>query len=223
MAVAVISSDTATGAEVADTLTGSSLGRDFGQVTNGAYSPLTLQSSNTGAKNIYIRHDAVIDPIISCKLYLAPYSGIYGGADNANDDYALVGSYGSSDTGATANNADGLSRGLHIDMDWQVSTVNQFLYSREASGQKRIYGKSYSGKDGMTQANAFDLHADAMSYWNGSAEIDASAPVTGVIGKSDDTVRGNRGHYKARWYLNTAALDGGVLQYNDVFGYSFTA
>jgi hypothetical protein len=108
-------------------------------------------------------------------------------------------------------------------MDWQVSTANQFDYSREASGNKRIFGKSYTGIDGSNLANAFTCHADAMSYWNGSSEVDASAPSAGSIGISTDSVLGNRAHIKMRMYLHTAAVDGGYLQWNLVGKFSYTA
>jgi hypothetical protein len=64
---------------------------------------------------------------------------------------------------------------------------------------------------------------DACSYWNGSSEVDATTPVTGKIGKSSDTVLGNRGHFKKRFYLNTGATAGGILQYDYVVAYSYTA
>jgi hypothetical protein len=157
-------------------------------------------------------------------LYCDTYSGLYGGADTAVNDYALLSSLGASDTGATKNNADGLSRGLHVDMDWQVTASSQFDYTRETSGNKRIFGKTYSGKDGLSAANGFSLHADAMSYWNGSTEVDASAPVTGSIGGSADTgTLGNRGHIKTRFYLHTGATQGGVFQWDTVINYAFTS
>jgi hypothetical protein len=223
MAVTLIVSETVTGSEVADVLAGGSTGLDFGQVVSGAYAPVSDQTNNIGHQDIYMRHDAVTDPITDVKTYIAQYSGTYGGADTAANDYTTIIGYGAADSGATKNNNDGDSRGIHIDMDWQVSTANQFDYSREATGQKRIYGKDYSGLDGSDLANAFPLHADAASYWNGSSEIDATTPVTGKIGISSDTVLGNRGHIKARWYLHTGATDGGICQYDIVVAFSYTS
>ena len=109
-------------------------------------------------------------------------------------------------------------------MDWQVSTANQFLPTREASGQKRIFGfDAGAGIDGSSLALGFPMHADAASYWNGASEVDATTPVTGSIGKSTDTVLGNRGHFKARFYLNSGAVDGGLLQFSTVISFSFTS
>jgi len=223
MAVVLTISETVTGSNVSDSLAGGSTGLDFGQVTNGQFAPLISQAANTGHQDIFIRHDAVVDPITDVKFYISQFSGVYGGANSAATDFTTLSNYGAADAGANANNADGLSRGLHIDMDWQVSTANQFSYSREATGQKRIFGKTYTGKDGLSLANAFDMHVDAASYWNGSSEIDATTPVTGKIGKSSDTVLGNRGHIRARTYLHTAAVDGGILQFDVVASYAYTA
>lgn len=223
MAVILKFSETVTGAEVSDALSGGDTGLDLGQVVNGAYSPITSQSANTGQQECYMSHDAVVDPITNVSFYVDEFSGTYGGANSAAADYTTLIGYGASDSGSTKNNVDGLSRGLHIDMDWQVSSSNQFLYSREASGNKRIFGKAYTGLDGIALATAFPLHVDACSYWNGSSEIDATTPVTGKIGKSSDTVLGNRGHFKKRFYLHTGAVDGGILQYDYVVSYSYTA
>lgn len=218
-----IAETAAASSNIADSLAGGSTGLDLGQVTNGQYAPLTLQSANTGHQDIVVAHDAVIDPITDVAIYLAQYTGTYGGANTAAADFTTIGALGAADSGSTANNNDGLSRGLHIDMSWDVATASQFAYSREASGQKRIFGKDYSGLTGLSLATAFPLHVDACSYWNGSAESDASAPVTGKIGKSSDTVLGNRGHLRMRAYLNTSAVDGGILQFDTVIAYAYTA
>lgn len=218
-----VSNTTVTGAEASDALAGGSTGIDFGQVQNGAYAPVISTAANSGQMDIWIKHDATIDPITSVKLYLAQYSGTYGGAGSALADIATLLAYGAADTGATKNNADGLSQGLRVDMDWQVSTANQFDYTRESPGNMRIFGKSYSGLDGSSLANAFPMHADAMSYYNGSSEIDATTPVAGKIGKSTDTVLGNRAHFKSRFCLNTAATSGGYLQASLIISYSYTA
>lgn len=223
MAVVLTVSETVTGSEVSDTLAGSSTGLDFGQVVAGSYAPVTSQSANTGYQDVYLRHDAVVDQITNVAMYVAQYTGTYGGANSAAADFTTLTGYGSSDSGATKNNTDGFSRGLHMDMDWQVSTANQFDYSREATGQMRIFGKTYSGLDGIALGTAFPMHADAASYWNGSSEIDATTPVTGKIGISTDTVLGNRGHIKKRFYLHSAATDGGILQFDIVYSYSYTA
>lgn len=223
MAVLLIVSEAVTGAEVADVLSGGSTGQDYGQVTSGSYAPVIDQPTNDGSQDMYLRHDATIDPITDVSSNVAVFTGTYGGANSAAADFTTLGAYGAADAGATANNGDGLSRGLHMDMDWQVSVANQFQYSREATGQKRIYGKDYSGLTGLSLALAFPLHADACSYWNGVSEVDATTPVTGQIGISTDAVLGNRGHVKDRFYLNSGATEGGVLQFNRNWNYSFTA
>jgi hypothetical protein len=223
MSVTLVVSKTITGAEVSDTLAGGSSGLDFGQVVNGSYAPVISQVGNTGRQDLFLSHNATVDPITSVKFYTAQYSGTYGGANTAAADFTQLGTYGSTNSGADKNNVDGNSRGLHIDMDWQVADANQFDPTREAGGQKRIFGKSYTGLDGLSLANAFTMHADAASYWNGSSEVDASAPVTGKVGKSSDTVLGNRGHIRARWYLHSGETNGGILQHDFVVAFSYTA
>ncbi len=228
MTVTMIASEPITGSEVSDSLNGGSTGLDLGQVVTGSYAPVTLQSANTGAQDLFLRHDSVVDPITDLVFYVDEFSGTYGGANSAAADFTTLTGYGSSDSGATKNNNDGLSRGLHIDMDWQVSVANQFDYSREATGNKRIFGKTYTGKDGVSFATAFPCHVDACSYWNGSTEVDATTPVTGQLagtGQSAGTQQtlGNRVHLKKRFYLHSGATEGGVLQYDYVVAYSYTA
>lgn len=223
MAVVLTVSETITGSDVADVLAGGSTGLDLGQVASGQYTPMVSQVANTGRQDLFISHDAVTDPITDFKIYIAPYSGVYGGANSPSADFAALSAYGAADTGSTANNSDGLSQGLHMDMSWDVIVANQFSPSREATGQKRIFGKNYSGKTGLSLADAFNLHADACSYYNGTSEVAASAPVAGSIGISTDSVRGNRAHIRLRAYLNTAASEGGYLQYDHVFAYSYTS
>ena len=229
MSVTLTVSETITGANASDTLAGGSTGLDLGQTTNGQYAPLTLQSANTGHQDIFLRHDAVVDPITDVKFYIAQFSGVYGGAGTAAADFTTVSNYGAADLAAgaaTANNGDGLSRGSHIDMSWDVSVASQFGYARETSGQKRIFGSTnalYGGKTGLSLALAFDMHVDAASYWNGATEVDATTPVTGKIGKSTDTVLGNRGHIRNRFYLHTGETNGGVVQYDTVCSFAYTA
>jgi len=218
-----VSNTTVVGPEASDTLAAGGSGIDFGQVYNGGYSPLDVQEQNSGALDIWVSHDAEIDPITSVKIYAAPYAGNYGGANSAAADFTTLLAYGASDIGASKNNTDGLSQGLHLDMDWKVSPSNQFDYSREAGGNKRIIGKDYAGFDGSDIGKSFKLHADAASYWNGVSEVDAIAPIAATIGKFNDDQLGNRGHFKARFYLNKDATEGGLLQNSLVIAYSFTA
>jgi len=223
MTVTLVVSETITGGEVSDVLSGGSLGLDYGQVINGSYSPVISQGSNTGQQDLYLSHNG-IQPITDVKIYVAEFTGIYGGANSSATDLTTLLNYGASDTGATANNGDGLSRGLHIDMDWQVNAASQFSYTREAAGNKRIFGKDYSGLDGSSSTIAFPMHVDAMSYWDGVSEVDATTPVTGSVGGSADTgTLGNRGHFKSRFYLHTGATEGGTFQWDTVINFAFTS
>lgn len=224
MTVVLTVSDTITGAEIADSLAGGSTGLDLLQVTNGSYSPVIDQGANTGAKALFVRHDAVDDPVTDLGMYVSTFTGTYGGANSAAADFSTLVAYGLANTGATKDNSDGNGRGLWIDMDWDVAVINQFDIATRDGLQVRVFGADYGGGlDGASLAQKFSMYQDAMSYWNGATEIAATAPVTGQLGKSDDTALGNRAHILARFYLHTGALEGGILQANLQFPYSFTS
>ena len=223
MPVLLTVSKTITGANVSDALAGGGTGLDFGNVANGAYAPIIDRSLNTGKQDLFIRHNAVIDPIINTKIYLDDYvattAGTYGGvAGNQADLTALVALGNGS--GSSKNNADGLSGGIWIDMDWLVTDANRF---DQATRPVRVKIFGDNGTDGLDDLTAFTFHQDAMSFWNGVAEIDASTPVAGSIGRSTDTVLGNRAHFFSRWYLTAAYPDGGIAQAGLVIVYTFTA
>lgn len=217
MSVSLTVSKTMGGSAVADTLAGGSSGLDLGSVTNGAYTPITLQSANTGAQDLFIRHNAVVDPITAVKTYIAQFSGTYGGADTAANDFTTLAAQGAASAQLTANSAAGSESGLKVDMDWQVSTANQFTPAR---AQAKVYGLAGNGQ---ALGNAYDMHVDALSRNNAGTEVDATTPVTGKIGKSGDAVLGDQAHLKMRYYLPTSALNGGILQWDYVIAYSYTA
>lgn len=217
MSVSLTVSKTQGGSGVADTLAGGSSGLDLGSVVNGAYTPIINQTANTGAQDIYIRHNAVVDPITAVGTYIAQYSGTYGGANSAAADFSTLSDQGAASGQATANNSTGVEEGLKVDQDWQVSTANQF---NPARGDGHVYGLAGNG---VSLSTAFTMDADALSYSNSGTETDASAPVAGKIGKSGDTVLGEQAHIKMRYYLNQSATNGGILQWDWVIAYSYTA
>lgn len=217
MSVSLTVAKTRGGSGVADTLAGGSSGLDLGSVVNGAYTPIILQSANTGAQDLFISHNAVVDPITAVGTYVAQYSGTYGGANSASADFTTLTGQGAASAQATANNSGGGEQGLKVDMDWQVSTANQFTPSRS---QCKVYGL---GGNGQSLGTAYTMDVAAMNYNNGTSEVAASAPVAGKIGKSTDTVLGNEAHLKMRYYLNTGAVNGGILQWDWVIDYSYTA
>ena len=228
MAVTLTISETLTGSGLADALSGGGTGLDLGQVINGQFSPITDQPTNDGAQEIYLSHNAVVDPITEVKTYVQQYgvgTGFtYGGANSAAADITKLLNMGNTSSSANANNADGLANGLHIDMDWQVTTANQFNPSRIGT-QVRIFGDNGGAAtgDGRNLATAFSMHVDAMSRNNGGTEVDATTPVTGKIGKTGDAVLGDRAHFKKRFFLATAETDGGILQWEFVTSFSYTA
>ena len=212
--------------DIADGLAGGDSGADLGQASNGSYSPLVgAQGDNGGSKDLYLQHDATVDPITNVAFYLSQFTGTYGGpaSGSPSADLNTLLQQGIDDAGGNANNADGLSSGLHMDMSYNVSTANQFAPARESTGQKRIFGKTYAALQLGIQANPITMHEDAAFYWNGSIKAAPSAPEAGKVGKSSDTVLGNRAQIRLRYYLPTSASIGGILQWAWTTIFSYTA
>lgn len=225
------------GANFSDALEGGGTGIDMGSVINGQYAPIISQPGNTGAKDIFIFHDAVVDPITSVKTYLQQFGSgtgfTYGGATSAAADFTKILNMGNADTmgASVANNSDGFGNGLHIDMDWDVTTPNQFLSSRTGT-LKRIYGDNggAASGDGRNLATAFTMIDDAMSNsQNTGTEIAPTGAVDGTIGRrysvnaAEAALYGDLAHPKLRFFLRSDEVDGGILQWEWVIAYSFTA
>lgn len=217
----------AAGAQVYnDALAGGGTGIDFGQVVNGQYAPIIDAPTNTGAQVVFLSHDAVDNPITNVKLYVGSYAltGFsYGGAVSSANDLSKILAQGqaSSESAAAKNNSDGTAGGLWMDMQHDVSTTNQFDISTRSSNVK-IFGNG--GTDGIDAASAFTLSADAMLYSaDDTAEVDATTPVAGSIGKNNDTVLGDYAKLRFRIYLTTGFPDGGRFQASLIVRYSFTS
>jgi len=220
MAVNLTVAKTLDGTQVADSLAGGGTGLDLGQVVNGQYTPVISQPANTGHQDVFIRHDATVDPITDVKTFVAQFSQAYGGADTASNDIATLIAKGQADNEATANNSDGFASGLRIEhggLNIAGLGASAFLPSR---AQVDIYGNN--GTDGIDLASAFDMHIDAMVV-DSTGETAATTPVTGQIGKDGDLVLGDNAHVGVRMYLEDAAPDGGVVMWDFVISYSFTA
>ena len=221
-----ITSSPSSNTDIADALSGGDTGADMGQASNGSYAPLVgAQSANGGSKVLYLKHDAEVDPITNVGFYVSAYTGTYGGPSSGSPalDLTTLLGQGSADAGGYANNQDGLSSGLHMDMSYAVSTENQFAPARESTGQKRIFGKTYSLVQLGTQNDPIGLHPDACFYWNGSTKVAPSAPEAGKIGKSSDAALGNQAEIRLRYCLPSAAVIGGVLQWAFTTVFSYTA
>lgn len=230
MAVLLTISETINGTAMADALAGAGTGIDFGSCVNGQYAPIVSQPGNTGEQPIFIRHDATIDPITSVKVFLQEYGTgtgfTYGGAVDAASDLTTLLNQGNTDSmgAGVANNSDGLGNGLQMEMDWDVTTPNMFLGSRTGTF-KRIFGDNggAASGDGRNLATAFTIKADAMSKESAGSEVAPSGAVDGTIGKAGDAVFGDRAHLRFRHYLRSNELNGGILQYEICFAYSYTA
>jgi len=237
MTVLLTVSATWNGADFDDNLEAGGTGVDFGSVVNSQYAPIISQAANTGAKDVYVRHDATIDPVTSVKTFVQEYgvgtSFAYGGANSAAADYTKILNMGDSDAmgAGVNNNSDGLGNGLHIEMDWDVNTSNQFLGSRKGTF-KQVYGSGggAASGEGRDLATAFLMKADAMSNSQGTgSEIAPTASVDGTIGRAftisptEAAALGDLAHFKLRFYLRENEIEGGTLQWEYVIAYSFTA
>jgi hypothetical protein len=231
MAVILTVSETLGGSEVADSLAGSGTGVDLGQVVNGQYAPIIDQTLNTGAQVLYLRHNAVVDPITNLKIYLDSYSRTgftYGGAATASGDYNSLKAEGSASdvTAAAKNNSNGLAGGIWMEQQYDVATSNQFdIATARGSdpGTKfvQIFGKSAQGID---EATAYGVIKEACLYTpDNLAENAPSAPVDGKIGVETDNVLGNRAKLRFRIYLREAFADGGIFQAALIARFSYTA
>jgi len=223
VAVSLTISETIDGAQVADALEGTGTGVDLGSVVNNSFAPVTDKSANTGKQDLYVRHDATVDPITDFKLFIQLYGAgtgfSYGGADSAANDYTSIKALGQA-SGNSKNNADGLSGGLWVDMDYDASTANQFDQANFPTVVK-IFGDG--GTEGIDLASAFVVNSAAMVYDNSGTPTAPSVPVSGKIGKSGDTVLGDVSHLKFRIYLPNAHADGGIMQVETVWAFSYTA
>jgi len=221
MTVSITISETIDGAELSDALVGDALavGLDLGSVQNNSYAPLTDKSLNTGAANLFIHHNAAIDPITQCKWYLQAYGSslawAYGGARTPAADIQALKDLGDS-SGTSKNNADGLSGGLWIDQKWNASSVQQF-----DAGVSKVY--IFKTSVGFSLATAVGIVKESMVYNNASVETAATTPVDGVIGKALDTVKGTNSHQKMRIYMPAVFAEGGYYQIEAVLAFSFTA
>jgi hypothetical protein len=220
MAVNLTVSKTLGGSAVADVLAGSGTGIDLGSVVNSEYAPIISKAANTGWQALYIRHNATIDPITNVGTFVSQFSQTYGGAASAAADYTTLKNKGNA-SGNSANNNDGLSSGLRIEHDADLGNTLGASAFDATRAQVKIYGDNLT--DGISLASKFNLHVDACIYNNAGSPVDATTPVTGKIGKTGDTVLGDVAFTKLRFYLETAAPDGGILQWDWTISYSFTA
>ena len=123
------------------------------------------------------------------------------------------------DSSSNASNNDGNGAGLRIEHDADIPGSLGMSAFDGTRAQVTIYKTGV----GDSLANGVDLHVDACVYDNAGSEADASAPVTGKIGKSGDTALGDRAHVKLRYYLESAASAGGIIQWDWVLAYSYTS
>ena len=233
MPVLITVSETYGGANFSDALEGGGSGIDYGSCINGQYAPIIDQTSNTGAKNIYIRHDATIDPITNVKTFVQQYGtgtgAAYGGANTAADDFTKLQALGVADNmgGGVANNSDGLGAGLHLDMDWDANETTPYFSGSRKGTLKQVFGDN---SNGVSLATAYPMLVDAMTNTQGTGvETAATGAIEGTIGRdfsvnaAEAALYGDRAHARSRFYLQTSETEGGVLQWEFVVAFSYTA
>lgn len=204
----------------ADSLLGGGTGIDYGVGVNGQYAPIVSKVANTGYLDAYLSHDGTAE-ITELKTYIQPYGTgtgyTYGGGDTAANDFVTIRDLGNA-SGSSKNNADGLSGGVWVDMDADVSTANQFDIATRPT-QVFIFGDALAGID---IDSAYDVIADAMVYDSGGETV-ATSPQTGKIGQSGNSTLGDRAHLRFRTYIPDAFSIGSYLQWEHSFLYAFTA
>lgn len=251
MTVTLTVSETINGTAVDDVLATpgpDNRGVDFLTVVNGSWAPITNKNDNIGRKDLFIRHDAVTDPITNVKTGIQEYgvgTGFgYAGANSAASDFATMKAQGNA-SGGSKNNNDGNSGGLWIDMnallqDVAASTQFDFLTngidsvggSNGGDDTVRIYGDN--NLDGLIVggdlSNTFQIVSAAMvtevdQTLGGDATngYTPTAPQDGQIGKALDHVLGTNAHIKLRTYVRSDAVEGGIVQWEYVIIYSFTS
>jgi hypothetical protein len=149
-------------------------------------------------------------------------------------------------SGGSKNNADGNSGGIWIDMnavltdvvassqfDWATNGFygwngTTFTGSQGGDDTVAIYGDGLT--DGIDLDSAFPMRSKAMVATSdqslGGDGVNGyvpTAPVEGQIGPSGDTALGSEAHTKLRVYARSDLTQGGVIQFEWVIAYSFTA
>lgn len=232
MSVLLTISETYGGAGLADALASpvpGPVGLDLGAVVNGSYAPIISKNDNTGAQRLFIFHSAQYDPITAVKFFLAPYgtgTGYpYGGPRSAAADLTNTLGMGAA-SGASKNNADGLSGGLWLENSAAATVAQQF---DKAAFPATVYIFGQSG-GGDSLPNALPLlpvsmviDSDQISGIDGEGLFLPSAPLPGVIGIGDDGVLGDAAKLRMRIYLPLAYTNGGYHQVEFVVSYSYTA
>ena len=144
-----------------DALSGGGTGIDLGATQNGEYTPIISKAANTGVQEVYLTHDAAVDPITNVGTGVSEYTQAYGGAVDAATDIANLLAKGSSSS-TSANNADGLGGGLRVEMGADLAGSLGLSAFDGARDQVEIYGKTSAtalnnGNNGGSVANALSL------------------------------------------------------------------
>ncbi len=123
-----------------------------------------------------------------------------------------------------------------MDFDADVATANQFDFATNGrdgavtNGNGTVIKLGDRNTDGIDLNSAFVVDADAMVIdsdqgqgGNATNGFIPTAPQDGKIGKDGDTALGDNAHIKTRIYLPQSFSQGGIVQAEIVFAYSFSA
>jgi hypothetical protein len=211
------------GSNISDSISGGGGGQtgwNIGSITSGQWGPITDKATNVGHKDLYMAHDGA-NKITNVSFYVAEFGTTtgysYGGSDTSSNDYANIKAQGSA-SGTSKNNADNNSRGLWVEMQWDVSDVNRFDIGSRSTLVK-TFGKASQGID---DATAFTAAAEGMVY-NSGGETAGSAPLAGEIGAAGDTVLGDTFHGQFRHYMEANPTLSSTVQYELVGRFAFTS
>lgn len=146
-------------------------------------------------KNIYIRHDGASD-ITNLAVYAKPYSQTYGGEYSASSDHTKLVEQGNAGSG------------FEIDFDWD--------------GIAFAVSTKLSGSIGSSPTNAIEMPQASMIYNSGGSPVAPTTPVSGVMGTTGNTVKGDSALLKCRWNVPSGELQPGRRQIDLAFIYNFT-
>jgi hypothetical protein len=219
MSVVLTVSPTIGGAAYNDALSGGGFGIDYGVGTNNQWTPIIDKTANTGSLGMYLSHNGT-NEITDLKYHIQTY-GVgtgyaYGGADSAANDYSNLLSLGDG-SGSSKNNADGLSGGVWLETDMDVSAAN--FFDRAARPTEIIVART-GVADSL--ANAETIPSASMAYNNVGVPVLPSAAEDGKIGPTGNTVLGDTGILYARAYFPNSFSNGGIIQWETVFVFAFS-
>lgn len=156
----------------------------------------------SGVSDLYVRHDAVNNPITDCGFYIVRYAGDdYDGASDPDLDYTEVLAWG--DT--TAN-----GHGNQIDSD--ATQGGLFINQDHSNGFLPATWTVFNSSRGPSNSSPLQLSADAINI---SPAL--YTPVAGELPQNGEA------HVQTRWDIPDTATTAGSRYIQLVLAYSYTS